>query len=72
MAPAPACRPASRPEDAVNVARRAPIHVDPIRPIGKKATSDDKEAFDVNRGKLVPRRKVNDQIAMSNGRSACG
>src|SRR5215472_2242390 len=29
-------------EDAVDVAGRAPIHVDPIRPIGKKATSDDK------------------------------
>ena len=59
-------------EDAVDVAGRAPIHVDPIRPIGKKATSDDKEAFEVDRGKLVPCRKANDQIAMNEGRPARG
>ena len=59
-------------EDAIDVARRASVHVDPIRPIGQKATSGDEGALEVDRGKLVTRRKGNNQIAMNEGWPARG
>jgi hypothetical protein len=59
-------------EDAVDIASRAPVHVIPVGPIRQKATGGDEEAFEVDCGKLVPRRKGNDQIAMNEGWPACG
>ena len=51
-------------EDAVDVAGRAPVLVDVIRPIGDQAAGGDEEAFGVDRGQLVPGRQRDDQIAM--------
>src|SRR5262245_12042738 len=53
-------------EDAVNVARRAPILVGPIRPIGDQAAGSDEEAFVVDCGQLVPGRQRDEQIVMKN------
>ena len=52
-------------EDAVDVAGRAPVLVDAIRPIGDQAAGGDEEAFVVDRGQLVPGRQRDDQIAMN-------
>ena len=52
-------------EDAVDVAGRAPVLVDLIRPIGDQAAGGDEGAFEVDRGQLVPGRQRDDQIAMT-------
>ena len=44
-------------EDAIDVAGRAPVLVDQIRPIGDQAAAGDEEAFEVDRGQFVPGRK---------------
>ena len=54
-------------EDAIDVAGRAPVLVDVIRPVGDQAAGGDEEALKVDRRQLVPGRKRDDQIAM-NGR----
>ena len=59
-------------EDAVDVAGRAPVLIDPIRPIGDQAAGGDEVAIEVDRGQLVPRRKRDDQIAMNQCRPARG
>ena len=56
-------------EDAVDLASRAPVRVDPIRPVGQQAAGG---AIEVDCGELVPRRKRDDQIAMSQGWPARG
>ena len=55
-------------EDAIDVAGRAPVLVDVIRPIGDQAAGGDEEAFEVDRGQLVPGRQRDDQIAMKRRR----
>ena len=57
-------------EDAVDVAGRAPVLVDEIRPIGDQAAGGDEEAIGVDRGQFVPGRKRDDQIAMNDRRRA--
>ncbi len=52
-------------EDAVDVAGRAPVLVDEIRPIGDQAAGGDEDAFEVDRRQLVPGRQRDDQIAMN-------
>ena len=52
-------------EDAIDVTCRASVHGRPIRPIGDQAAGGDEEAIEVDRGQLVPCRKRDDQIAMS-------
>ena len=52
-------------EDAIDVAGGAPVLVDRIRPIGDQAAGGDEEAFEVDRGQLVPGRQRDDQIAMN-------
>ena len=52
-------------EDAIDVAGRAPVLVDEIRPIGDQAAAGDEEAVGVDRGQLVPGRQRDDQIAMN-------
>ena len=52
-------------EDAVDVAGRAPVLVDEIRPIGDQAAAGDEEALEVDRGQFVPGRQRDDQIAMN-------
>ena len=59
-------------EDAVDVARRAPVHVDAIGPVGEQATGGDEQAVEVDCGELVPCRKANNKIAMNEGRPARG
>src|ERR1700675_977514 len=59
-------------EDAIDVAGCAPVQVDPIRPIGEQAAGGDEGAIEVDRGKLVPRRKRDDQVAINQGWPACG
>ena len=59
-------------EDAVDVASRAPVQVDPIRPIGEQAAGGDEGAIEVDCGELVPRRKRDDQIAINEGWPARG
>ena len=51
-------------EDAIDVAGRAPVLIDEIRPIGDQAASGDEEAFGVDRRQLVLGRQRDDQIAM--------
>ena len=52
-------------EDAIDVAGRAPVLVDQIRPVGDQAAAGDEEAVGVDRGQLVPGRQRDDQIAMN-------
>ena len=52
-------------EDAIDVAGRAPVLVDQVRPIGDQAAGGDKVAVRVDRGQLVPGRQRDDQIAMN-------
>ena len=52
-------------EDAVDVAGRAPVLVDQIRPVGDQATGGDEVAAGVDRGQPVPGRQRDDQIAMN-------
>ena len=54
-------------EDAVDVARRAAIQIDAVRPIGEQAAGSNERAIEVDRWELVPRRKRNDQIARNAG-----
>ena len=49
-------------EDAVDVAGRAPVLVDDIRPVGDQAAAGDEGAVGVDRGQLVPSRQRDDQI----------
>src|ERR1700730_3192550 len=51
-------------ENAVDVAGGALELVDEISPIGDQAAFGDEEAFEVDRGQLVPGRQRDDQIAM--------
>ena len=51
-------------EDAIDVAGRAPVLVDQIRPIGDQAAAGDEEAVGIDRGQPVPGRQRDDQIAM--------
>ena len=59
-------------EDAVDVAGRAPVQVNPIRPIGEQAAGGDEGAIEVDCGELVPRRKRDDQTAINKTRPAGG
>ena len=52
-------------EDAIDVAGRAPVLVDNIRPVGDQAAAGDEETFAVDRGQLVPGRQRDDQFAMN-------
>ena len=52
-------------ENTIDVAGRAPVLVDEIRPIGDQAAAGDEEAGGVDRGQFVPGRKRDDQIAMN-------
>ena len=52
-------------EDAIDVAGRASVLVDEIRPIGNQAAGDDEVACVVDRGQLVPGRQLDDQIAVN-------
>ena len=52
-------------EDAIDIAGRAPVLVDQIRPVGDQATGGDEEAAGVDRGQFVPGRQRDDQIAMN-------
>ena len=54
-------------EDAVDVAGRAPVLVDPISPIGNQAAGGDEGTLEVDRRQLVPCRQRDDQIAMKRG-----
>ena len=51
-------------EDAINIAGRATVLVEPIDPVGDQAAGGDIRAVGVGRGQFVPRRKSDDQIAM--------
>ena len=57
-------------EDAIDVAGRAPVLVDEIRPIGDQAAAGDEEAVEVDRGQFVPGRQRDDQIAMNHRQRA--
>ena len=52
-------------EDAIDVAGRAPVLVDEIRPVGNQATAGDEVAVGIDRGQLVLGRKRDDQLAMN-------
>src|SRR5262249_62157094 len=52
------------PEDAINVPSCTPILVKEIRTIRDQATGADEVALVVDRGKIVPSSKCNNQIAM--------
>ena len=49
-------------EDAIDVAGRAAVLVDRIRPVGDQAAGGDEEAKGVDRGQFVPGRQRDDQI----------
>ena len=53
-------------KDTVHVAACAPVLVGKISPIGDQPASGNEEAFEVDRGQLVPICKCDDQIAMTN------
>src|SRR5262249_53992068 len=57
-------------EDAIDIASRLPELVDEIRPIGDQAAGSDEEAVPVDRRQLVPRRQLEDQIAMPHHHTA--
>jgi hypothetical protein len=59
-------------QDAVDVAGRAPILVDDIRPIGGQAADGDEGAFEVDRGQFVLGRQRDDQVAMNERQRARG
>ncbi len=52
-------------EDAIDIARGAPVMVDAIGPVGDQAAGVDEEASGVDRGQFVPGRQRDDQIAMT-------
>jgi hypothetical protein len=52
-------------EDAIDVASRAPIELDRIRPVGHQAAAAGEIRQRVHRGQLVAGRKRDDQIAMN-------
>ena len=51
-------------EDAIDIARCAPVLVNLISPVGDQSAGLDEGAFEVDCGQLVPRRQRDDQIAM--------
>ena len=55
-------------EDTIDVAGRAPIGVDRIRPVGDQSAAADEIRERVHRGQLVAGRKRDDQIAMNHQR----
>jgi hypothetical protein len=57
-------------EDAIDVAGRAAVRVDRIRPVGDQATGFDVVAVVVDRGQLVLGRKRDDQVAMNHRQRA--
>src|SRR5690242_16620060 len=56
-------------QDAIDVAGSAPVQIDPIRAIGEQAAIGDEGTVEIYRGKLVPRRERDDQIAIEKCRS---
>ena len=52
-------------KNAINIIRRVAILVNPIRPIRNKASLGHDVAVTVDRGQLVPRRKLDDQFSMN-------
>ena len=52
-------------EDAIDVAGRAPVLVDEIRPIGHQAAGGDEQAVGVDSGQSVPGGERDDQIAVN-------
>src|SRR5262249_28415731 len=57
-------------EDTIDIAGRAAILVEEIRPVGYQPASGDEEAFEVDRRQFVTRRQRDDQIAMNIGQRA--
>ena len=51
-------------EDAIDVAGRATVLFDVIRPVGDQATSGGEDTIEVDCGQFVPGRQRDDQIAM--------
>jgi len=60
------------PEDAIDVAGRAPELVNRISPVGDKTTLDNEVAERVDRGQLLPSRQRDDQVTMNRRRRASG
>ena len=52
-------------EDAIDIAGRAPVLIDDVRPVGDQAAAGDEVAFVVDRGQPVPGRQRDDQFAMT-------
>ena len=52
-------------EDAIDVAGRAPVLVDEIRPVGDQAAGGDEGTIEVDRRQSVPGRQRDDQLAMN-------
>ena len=59
-------------EDAVDIGRRAPVLVDPIRTIRDQAAIGDKDRVRIDGGQFVPGCKPDDQIAMDRCKRAAG
>jgi hypothetical protein len=52
-------------ENAINLACRAPVLINDIRPVGDQAAVGDEVAGGLDRGQSVPGRQRDDQIAMT-------
>ena len=60
------------PEDAIDVAGRAPELVNRISPVGDKTTLDNEVAERVDRGQLLPSRQGDDQVTVNRRRRTAG
>jgi len=58
-------------EDAIDVAGRATVLIDQIRPVRDQTATGDVKAIGIDRGQSMPGRKLDNQIAM-NDRLAAG
>src|SRR5215472_14381633 len=52
-------------QNSIDIAGRAPILVTKIGAIGGQAAGSNKRPFEIDRRKLVPRRQLDDQIAIT-------
>src|SRR5215831_9014461 len=57
-------------EDAIDIASGASVVIEPVRPVRDQATSSDKSTVRVHRRKLIPGRKCDYLLAVSEGRGA--
>src|SRR3974390_1247539 len=51
-------------QDAVDIGRPLPIHVDVVGPVGHETTGGDEQTLPVDRRQTVPGRERNDEIAV--------